>query len=79
MNGPKDYHTKWSKSEKHKYFIWYHLYAEYLKNELFTKQKQTHGKQTNGYHKEEREDKLGVWGQRIYITIHNTDKQKDLI
>ena len=25
MNGPRDYHTKWNKSERN---IWYHLYVD---------------------------------------------------
>ena len=29
MDGPRDYHTRWSKSEKDKYF--HHLYVEYKK------------------------------------------------
>ena len=50
MDGPRDYHTKWSKTEKDKY----HLYVESKKKiqmNLFTKQKQTHRpqKQTYGY------------------------------
>ena len=32
MNGPRDYHTKWSKPDKDKYHI-YHLYAESKKND----------------------------------------------
>ena len=27
MDGPRDYHTKWSQTEKDKY-QWYHLYVE---------------------------------------------------
>ena len=30
MDGPGDYHTKWSKTETN--IIWYHLYAESEKN-----------------------------------------------
>ena len=46
IDGPREYHTKWSKSEKDKYIN--------LKNntdDLFIKQKQTHWprKQTYGY------------------------------
>ena len=28
MDGPRDYHTKWSKSEREKNIIWYHIYIE---------------------------------------------------
>ena len=31
MDGPGDYHTKWSKIDRDKY-LWYHLYAESEKN-----------------------------------------------
>ena len=43
MDGPKDYRTKWSKSERERQIL-YHLYVE-SKNStinLFTKQKETH-------------------------------------
>ena len=48
MNGPKDYHTEWSKSEvsqRKTNIIWYHSYVEYKKMiqmNLFIKQQQTH-------------------------------------
>ena len=28
MDGPRDYHSKWSKSDKGKTNIWYHSYVE---------------------------------------------------
>ena len=53
MDGPRDYHTKWSKSDRERHIIWYHLYVEskkMIQMNLFTKQKQTHRprKQTYG-------------------------------
>ena len=66
MDGPRDYHTKWSQAEKDKYYIISSLYvaSEKNTNNLFTKQKQTHKhvKQTYGYQKGKgrRKDKLGV-------------------
>ena len=39
MDGPRDYHIKWSQTEKRN-IIWYHLYVESLKsdtNELIYK------------------------------------------
>ena len=45
MDGPKDYHTKWSKSDKDKQILWYHLYVEskkIIKMNLHKKQKQIH-------------------------------------
>jgi len=43
MDGPEDYHTKWSESEKDKYHMIALLYSELQTNEqmnLFTKQRQ---------------------------------------
>ena len=53
MDGPRDYHTKWSKPDREKQ-ISYSLYVESLKMvqmNLFIKQKWTHRhrKQTYGY------------------------------
>ena len=52
MDGPTDYHTKWSKSDKDKYAydITYTWDRKYETN-LLTKQKQTHRqrKQAFGY------------------------------
>ena len=28
MDGPRDYHTKWSTSDKETNIVWYHLYVE---------------------------------------------------
>ena len=33
VDGPRDYHTKWSKPEKGKYHM-YHLYVESKKNDI---------------------------------------------
>ena len=67
MDGPRDYHTKWSKSDRERQ-IWYHLYVEskkMIQMNLFTKLKQTHRlrKQTYGYQREKvvGRDKLGGW------------------
>ena len=56
MDGPRDYHTKWSKSERERQLSYNIAYMWNLKKEktqmnLFTKQKQTHRhiKQTYGY------------------------------
>ena len=55
MDGPRDYHTKWSKSDREKqipFDITYMWNVKYDTNEL-TKQKQTHRhrKQIYGYQK----------------------------
>ena len=65
-NGPRDYHTKWSKSDKDKYDITYmqNLIFKMKQMNLFTKQKQTHRSwnQTYGYQRGNMggNDKLGV-------------------
>ena len=69
MDGPRDYHTKWSKSDRERQISYdYHLYLEsknMIQMNLFTKQKLTHRlrKQTYGYQREMvgGRDKLGVW------------------
>ena len=47
---------------------------------LFTKQKETHRRQTYGYQRgKEGRDKLQVWDQQKNITIHRIDGQKDVL
>ena len=65
MDGPRDYHTRWSKSDRERQI--FHLYVESKKIQmnLFTKQKQTcrHRKQNSGYQRGKAGgwDKLGIW------------------
>ena len=50
MDGPRDYHTEWNKSEKDKY-LWYHLYMEsqkMIQMNWYIKQKHTHREWTYG-------------------------------
>ena len=71
MDGPRDYHTKWSKSERERqiYDITYMWNLNMREMNLFTKQKQTyrHRKQTflwyGGYQRGKRvgKNKIGVW------------------
>ena len=45
MAGTRDYHTKWSKSDRERQISWYHLNVEskkMIQMNLFTKQKWTH-------------------------------------
>ena len=54
MDGPRDYHTKWSKSERERqipYDITYMWSKKMIQMNLFMKQKQTHRhrKQIYGY------------------------------
>ena len=67
MDGPRDYHTKWSKSDKERQVL-YDINKKSKKKiqmNLFIKQKQTHRhrKQPYGYQrgKGKERDKLGVW------------------
>ena len=70
MDRTREYHIKYSKSEKDKYFILFHmqnLKKKIIKQmDLQKKQKQIHRhrKQTYGYQrgKEVGRDKLGRWG-----------------
>ena len=59
MNGPRYYHTKWSKSDGQRADnIWYHLYVESKKTDLQTqKTSSSSPKETGGG----RCDKLGGW------------------
>ena len=69
MDGPRDYHTKWSKSGRERQILYDITYMWNLKKKkqinLFTKQKQTHRhrRQTYGYQrgKGKGRDTLGVW------------------
>ena len=54
MDGPRDCHTEWSKSDRERNTIWYHLYVEsekVIQMNLSTKQKESYRsrKQTYGY------------------------------
>ena len=53
MNGPRDYHTKWSKSDRERQISYDIIYMWDLKkkdtNNLYTKQTHRHRKQTYGY------------------------------
>ena len=68
MDGPRDYHTKWSKSDRERkisYDITYVESEKIIQMNLFTKQKQTHRlrKQTYGYQRGKLggRNKLAVW------------------
>ena len=49
MDGPRDYHTKWSKKKID--IIWYHLYVQYKISYKWTylQTRNRHRKQTYGY------------------------------
>ena len=63
MDGPRDYHTKWSKSEEDKFHMTSLRGGIYklIQMNLFTKQKQTHRlwKQNYGYQR----GKVWGWGE----------------
>ena len=69
MDGPRDYHTEWSKSDRERQISYDITYMwnliKMIQINLFTKQEQTHrlGKQTYGYQRGKvvGRDKLGGW------------------
>ena len=69
MDGPRGYHTKWSKSDRERQIAYNITYMwnqkKMIHMNLFTKQKQTHRlrKQTHGYQRGKvgGRNKLGVW------------------
>ena len=67
MDGPREYYSEWSKSDRERqivYDITYMWNVKIIQINLYTKQKQTHKhrKQTYGYQRgEEGREKLGVW------------------
>ena len=82
MDGPGDYHTEWSKSDRERQ-IWYRFHMEskkMMQMNLFTKQKQTHRhrKQTYGYQRGKMggKDKLGVWDWQVHSTIFKINNQQ---
>ena len=76
MDGPRDDHTKWSKSDKDN-IIWYHSYVEsnfkkMIQMSLFTKQKKTYRywKQTYGYQRGHVTGREGGINQELGMNIH---------
>ena len=76
MNGPGDYHTKWSKSDRERQISYDIAYIWNLKKmmqtNLFTKQKQTdrlrewsygYGGKGGGW------DRLGLWDSHVHTAI----------
>ena len=70
MDGPRDYHIKWSKSDRERQISYdithmWNLTFKKIQMNLFTKQKQTYRyrKQTYGYQRGKvvGREKLGVW------------------
>ena len=50
MDRPRDYHTKWSKSDRETNIIWYHVNVEYEKYELiYTTETDSDRKQIYGH------------------------------
>ena len=81
MDGPRDYHTKSSKSERQiSYDITYMQNLKYDTSELIMKQKQTHrhreqtcGCQGGGCWEG---DGVEVWDWQMQTTIYRMDKQQ---
>ena len=73
MDGPRDYHSKWSKSDRERQISYdINLYMESRYKSTYLQNKQTHGlwKQTYSYWRGNvvGRDKLGVWDYRTLIT-----------
>ena len=85
MDGPGDYHTKWSKSDRERQisydiaYMW-NIKKKMIQMNLLTKQKQTHRlrKRIYGYQggRVGWRDRLGVWDWHIHTTIYKIDKQQ---
>ena len=82
MDGPTDYHTKWSKSyrERQIYHSVWNLILKNDTNELIYKTETDlqYRKQTYGYQRGNMvgRDKLGAWDWHIHTTIHKIDNQQ---
>ena len=85
MDGPGNWHTKWSKSDRERQISYDSTYMgnqkKMIQANLFTKQKQTQThrlqKQTYGYQRLTKgKEKLGVWDWHIHTTIFKTDNQQ---
>ena len=84
MDGPRDYHTMWSKSDwERQLLISYDitdLWNLFLKNDTndFIYKTNTDVKNTNLWLQKrgEGKDKLGIWDEQIYTTICKTNNQQ---
>ena len=79
MDGPRDYHTKWSQRKTN--IICYNLYVEYKKMiqmNLFTKQNRLRDFENLCLPKGRGggRDKLGVWDLHRHTTIYKIDNQQ---
>ena len=79
MDGPKDYHTKRSKSERKRQIpidITYMRNLNYDTNELIYKiERLRHRKQMYAY-QTGKEGRGGIWGQQIHTTMCKMDQQQ---
>ena len=84
MDGPGDYHTKWSNSDRERQITYDITYMrnpkKIIQMFLFAKQKHTHRLRewTYGYQvgREGGRDQLGVWHWHIHIAIFKIDNQQ---
>ena len=83
--GPRDYHTKWSKSDREGEISYDIAYMQILKKKkiqvnLFTKQKQTHRlrERTYGYQRGRvgGSNRQGVWDWHVHTVIFKIDNQQ---
>ena len=79
MDGPRDYHTQWSKSDKDKYHVISLIYGilKHVTNELIYKTETDSNFKTDMVTKVERwrgKDKLVVWDWHMHTTMFKIDK-----
>ena len=75
MDGPGDYHSKWSQAEKDS-IIWYHLYVESSKNypdELIYRTETDSEKELMS---PGGRDRLRVWDWHVHTAIFKVDNQQ---
>ena len=83
MDGPRDYHSKWSKSDKGRQisyditYMW-NLKKWYKWTYLKSRNRLTDIENKLMVTKEERwgRDKFGIWDQQIQTTIYKIDEQQ---
>ena len=91
MDGPRDYHTKWSKPDREKQISYDTAYRWNLKKWYKWTYLQNGNRLTDaenklmvtkwgrGWGRGWGRDKLGVWVSNIYTTIYKIETNKDLL
>ena len=85
MNGPGDYHPKWSKSGRERQISYDIAYMQNLKNEWYkwtylqNRNRLTDSEWTDGYQGERvgGRGRLGVWDWHVHTAIFKIDNQQE--